>query len=110
MQNEIVYRPNVPSPHHAEMFKDQAWDFHVDANYWAIKEGSSLSSAVWTVLDGDVTVGADSESSNISTALVTTVAEGSSLIEVKLTLADAQIGIQFIRIITPVVEKRGIKY
>jgi len=114
MIENIVYDPNRPEPFRMEMMKDSALELHVDGNYWATREGGAVDSVVWSVIEGDVTVGADTESSNVSTALVTATSEGNSLIEVKITLDSSggdQVGIQYIRILTPVVEaKRGIKY
>lgn len=114
MIENIVYDPNRPEPVRIEMHKGSSLELHVDANYWATREGGALSSAAWSVKEGDVTVGADTESSNVSTALVTASSEGMALIEVTLTLDSSggdQVGIQYIRILTPVVEsKRGIKY
>ena len=114
MFNEIVYDPSREEPRRVRMQKDAAFEFHVDFNYWAVREGGALSSAVWLVKEGSITIGADTEASNITMALVTADAEGLALIEITATLDSAgasQIGIQYIHVLIPVTEtKRGIKY
>ena len=113
MINEIVYNPAKPRVAFAEHYKDQAQEFHIDANYWAVREGGALDSAVWSVLEGDASIGSNSETSNISSALITTGSEGVSLIQIKLTLnaaAKDQIGIQLLRIKVREIRDPGIKY
>mgnify|MGYP003643890279 CR=1 FL=1 len=101
MMNVAVYNPDRLFRLSSRQYKDQARDYHVDANYWSIRDGTTLSSAVWTLEHGDATIGADSEASNVSTALITTSSEVNSLIKVVLTLADGQIGVQYIEINVP---------
>lgn len=113
MINEIVYNPAKPHIALAEHYKDQAQEFHIDANYWAVREGGALDSVSWSVLEGSATLGSSAESSNISSALVTTGVEGITLIQIKLTLDSAakdQVGIQLLRISVPIIEKPSIKY
>ena len=104
MQNKIVFNPDDLQMLRPSQRIGQARNYSVDANYWADKEGATLTSAVWSVEEGDATVASDSESANVSTALVTTSKEGDSLIKVILTLDDTQIGVQYIRILVPLIE------
>jgi len=106
----VVYHPGRDRRHYAEQLKGEAQNFSVDFNYWAVGQDSSLDNAVWTVEEGDASVGADSESTNLSTSLVTTGSEGDSLLKVVGTLADGQIGVQFIKITTPQIEDGSIRY
>lgn len=93
----LVYDPDRSRLRKRQITKGDVLNFSVDANMWAARDGSSLSSAVWSVVDGDtVSVGADSESGNVSTAAVTGSDGGISLVKVVLTLADSQVGTIYI--------------
>lgn len=110
MQTEVYYNPDKPKVHMAEQYKDGALKYTVDFAHWYEREGASSISVDWSVKSGSASVGADSEASQASTALVTTGTEGVSLIEVKATLDDGQIGIQFIKVYTPYVDAGEIRY
>lgn len=108
-----VFNPDRPRIHSVRLHEDEAVKLAVDFNYWAAREGGALSSAVWTVKAGNITIGSDTEAGNVSTALVTVTNTGNALIEVKGTLDSAggsQIGVQFIEILTPVVDKLTKRY
>lgn len=93
----IVYDPDKARLRKRQLTKGDTMTFSVDANMWSTRDGTTLSSAVWSVVDGDtVSVGADSESSNVSTAAVTGSDGGISLVKVTLTMADGQIGVVYI--------------
>ena len=98
ISNIVVDPEGGPNPESLEMFKGQAMTFTLDANMWAVREGGSLSSAVWSVESDGVTVGSDSETSNVSTALITASSEGESRVKVLMTLDDGQIWPQWIYI------------
>jgi len=102
MMNVAVYNPDRLFTLSSRQLKGQSRTYSADANYWASRESSSLSSAVWSVVYGAVTIGSDTEASNVSSALITTDSEVESKIKVVLTLADGQIGIQYIKINVPV--------
>lgn len=113
MLNRIVFEPDDPRVHTIELPENSARDISVDANMWAVRAGGALSSAVWSVLHGPISVGADTESSNVTTAKLTAGSAGRSLIEVKLTLDGSggdQVGIQYIRILTREMNLRTTDY
>lgn len=94
----IVYDPDKSRIRKRQITKGDVLNFSVDANMWCVRDaGTSLSSAVWSVAEGDtVSVAADSEASNVSTAKVTGSDGGRSLVKVVLTLADGQKGTVYI--------------
>jgi len=113
MINNIVYNPDRATVKSAEHYKGMAIEYHIDANYWATREGGALSSATWSVLEGDASIGSNTEASNVSKALITTGSEGESLVQIKLLLdasGSAQIGMLLLRLHVPLTEKAGIKY
>ena len=93
----IVYDPDKPRLRKRQLTKGDVMTFSVDANMWATRDSTTLSSAVWSVVENDtVSIGADSESSNVSTAAVTGSDGGVSLVKVTLTMADGQVGVVYI--------------
>ena len=93
------------------MTKGEAKNFAVDTNVWADRETITLTSAIWSVVEGsNVTVGSDSESSNVSTALLTASDYGWSLIKVVLTMSNSEIGVQYIEIYVPNLEGTSTDY
>ena len=110
MPETIFYDPDRPKTSNYRIDKSEALKFTVDGDLFATKEGTSLSSAAWTAKSGSITIGSDTEADNASTALVTISQEGESLVEVKLTFADGQIGVVWIRITTPPVDRAITRY
>lgn len=90
MLTNLVVNPQKPQIFTAEMYIDQIQEFDVDANMWAVREGSSLDTAEWTSTGG-ASVGTNSETLNVSTNKITISQAGVSEITVKLTLDDGQI-------------------
>lgn len=111
MISEIVVDPEgSPNPHSIELYDGQAIDMSVDANMWAVREGSSLSTAVWSVESDGVGLGSNAESSNVSTALITVSSTGESKVKVLLTLADGQIFPQWIYILVKEMNRLSDRY
>ena len=109
--NNVVYNPDKRQILHVEMFKGETQILSVDANYWTLREGVTLASADWTVLEGSATVATDTETANVSSAKVTTASTGLTLIEILLTASSGgQKGIQYILVNVPVVDTPAIRY
>ena len=111
MISKIIVDPEgSANPESIELFDGQAMEISVDANMWAVREGSSLDTAVWSVEDDGVGLGSNSESSNVSTALVTVSSTGESKIKILLTLADGQIYPQWIYILVKEMNRSTGRY
>lgn len=95
---DIVFGWDRPKIVHERMSEDEVRTFEVNGSVFATKLGTSLSSAAWSVEEGDATVGASTETSDNTTADVTATDIGTALIKVVLTFADGQKGVQYIRI------------
>lgn len=113
MIETIVFDPNKSAdPYVTRLANGAAVEFHVDCNYWAVREGGALSTAVWTV-NGGASIGSGAKANNIATSLATITSQGIALFKVVLTLDSSggdQIGILYIRNLAPVIDTRGITY
>ena len=108
-ERKAVYDPDWNKVFKSTLQEGEAHNYSVDTDMWATRENittpKTLSSAVWSVVEGNsVTVGSDAESDNVSTALVTASNPGRSIIKVTLTMSDSQIGVQYIHIYVPDLE------
>ena len=114
MMTRIVVDPEGPhNPLNAELFENDVKKFTVDANMWAVREGGALDSAVWSVQAGPVTVGSDTESSNVSTNNITVTGAGRAIVKVVLTLdsdGSNQVYNQYIEIEIKEIDKTDTKY
>ena len=80
-------------------YEGDALKLTVDVRTEAVAQGTSVSSAAWTVEDGDASVSGEALASNVATALITTTNDGISKINVVITLADNQIINQIIKVV-----------
>lgn len=94
----LVYDPDRSRLRKRQLTKGDTLNFSVDANMWNTRDAcGGLSTAAWRVVEGDtVSIGADSEAANVSTAAVTGADGGISVVEVILTMADGQVGVMYI--------------
>jgi len=72
----------------------------LDLNPEAVRLGTSVLSAVWTVDGGRATVSGETLADNVASALVTTNDDGLSILKVKISLGDGQIINQHIKIVS----------
>lgn len=114
MMTKIVIEPQNPhNPLDAELFEGQVQKFTIDADMWAVREGGALSTAVWSVEDGNVSIGANTEATNVSTANITVSQTGTSLVKVLLTLDASggdQVYTQYIKILVKVIDRTTERY
>ncbi len=80
------------------MREDDVATFTVDADAEAKRLSTSVSTAAWTTESGNAAAASEALASNVATALVTVPDEETTVLKVKLTMADGQIRHQFINI------------
>ena len=110
ISNIVVDPEGSRNPRSIELFEGQAMTINVDANMWAVRESTTLSSAVWSVENSGVSIGSDTEASNASSALVTVSDIGKAKVKVLLTLADGQIYPQWIFIVVKEMNRAETRY
>lgn len=107
---DIIFGFDRPRTVYERMVEGDKRKFTVNTSVFSTKNGVSLTSATWSVVEGHATVGADTESDDDSTAVVTATDVGSALIKIVLVFDDGQEGVQHIRINIRQIEEYRDRY
>jgi len=98
MSREHIFGWDRPKAVHELMNEDEIRSFTVSGDVFCDKDSVSLSSAAWTVVFGNISVGASSESGNKTTVAVTASQGGRSQFKVTLTFDDGQKGVMYFNV------------
>lgn len=110
MSREFVFGWDREREFFESMNEDSARSFTVSGDVFSDAHGTSLSSATWETVFGNLTIGTSSESGNKTTALVTATSVGRSQFKVTLVFADGQKGVVYFNIDVEEREDRTERY
>jgi trans-2-enoyl-CoA reductase len=81
-----------------QQYSGEAFTYTVDWTVKVGKAGTSVSTATWSVQDGNATISGEALASSVTSALVTTGSEGCSLIKVIGVWADGQKDVHYFKV------------
>ncbi len=110
MSREYVFGWDREREFFESMNEDSVREFTVSGDVFADANGLSLSSAVWTPVFGNISIGSNTETGNKTTAQVTADSVCRSQFKVTLTFDDGQKGVIYFNIDVEEREDRTERY